>query len=152
MHNIIIPQAKTWLGTNFHHQGRVKRTKNHNGGCDCLGLIMGVASELGLRSRTGLPLVKYDQSAYPELPIGNMLQDNLAEHLLDIGQDVAQVRSGDVGLFCFAKNPQHVAIFNRADELSIIHAYSVVGKVCEHRYDTKWSGRLVRIFRFIDLT
>ncbi|MBL0320066.1 MAG: hypothetical protein IPP74_12385 [Alphaproteobacteria bacterium] len=40
----IISQARTWLGTPFHHQARLKGK-----GCDCLGLIVGVADELGLK-------------------------------------------------------------------------------------------------------
>jgi hypothetical protein len=38
--NTFIAQARTWIGTPFHHQGRLKGV-----GCDCLGLIVGVAED-----------------------------------------------------------------------------------------------------------
>ena len=42
--NTIVTQARTWIGTPFHHQARLKGK-----GCDCLGLIVGVVDELGLK-------------------------------------------------------------------------------------------------------
>ena len=46
----IIAEAHSWLGTKFKHQGRIKKTDNDSGGCDCLGLIIG----LDLNTKTGL--------------------------------------------------------------------------------------------------
>lgn len=59
MRKKIISEAKTWLGTDFHHQRRVKISINHCGGCDCIGLIIGVATALNLRSKTGNLLIDY---------------------------------------------------------------------------------------------
>jgi len=42
----IILQARTWLGTKYHHQGRLKKSKAGAGGVDCIGLIIGVIDEL----------------------------------------------------------------------------------------------------------
>ncbi len=39
----VVRVARTWLGTPYHHQGRVK-----GAGVDCAGLSVGVAKELGL--------------------------------------------------------------------------------------------------------
>ncbi len=41
--NLVMEIARSWVGTKFHHQGRRK-----NVGVDCIGLIVGVAQELGL--------------------------------------------------------------------------------------------------------
>ena len=40
----VVREAKTWLGTPFHHQGRLKGV-----GVDCAGVIVCVAKELKLK-------------------------------------------------------------------------------------------------------
>jgi cell wall-associated NlpC family hydrolase len=149
MRQKIIIEAKTWLGTNFHHQGRVKISANHHGGCDCIGLIIGVASQLNLRSKTGKPIVDCDKLNYSNIPEGDNLRQQLSQHLVEKGAKIDHAEIGDIALFSFAKNPQHLAIIDKQnDKLLLIHAYSVVGKVCYHRLDSKWSERLVQIYSF----
>ena len=63
----IIATARTWLGTNFHHQGRIK-----NVGVDCIGLIIGVAAELGV--------VLPDRQNYARQPDESELQTALESH------------------------------------------------------------------------
>ena len=38
MNDAIVTCARSWIGTRFHHQGRLKKTQSHKGGVDCLGL------------------------------------------------------------------------------------------------------------------
>ncbi len=150
MRQKIITEAKTWLGTDFYHQGRVKISINHCGGCDCIGLIIGVATALNLRSKTGNLLIDYDSQNYSNMPDGDNLRHQLSQHLLEKGNNINSAQTGDVALFSFTKNPQHLAIIDKqADELFIIHAYSVVGKVYYHRLDSKWQQRLVQIYSFV---
>lgn len=69
----IVAQARTWLGTKYHHQGRLKKSAKGPGGCDCLGLIIGVIDELGLQDGNGNPLTQADEfnySMYPERVVG----------------------------------------------------------------------------------
>jgi hypothetical protein len=37
-----LTEAKSWLETQYHHQGRLKRTQNYLGGVDCIGLVIGI--------------------------------------------------------------------------------------------------------------
>lgn len=141
--NNIVCQARTWKNTRFHHQGRVKGV-----GCDCIGLVLGVANELGLVSRkSATALTQFDRKDYSMLPDGKQLQAALAEHL----QLVDEAKVGDVGLFYFDKNPQHVGIFGDYPDggLSLIHCYRSVGKVVEHRFDEGWQKRLVAVYSLI---
>ena len=39
----VVCEARTWLGTPFHHQARAKGEA-----CDCAGLVIGVARALGV--------------------------------------------------------------------------------------------------------
>ena len=72
MQNLIIKAAETWIGTPFAHQARIKHV-----GCDCLGLIMGIANELSLKAKSGLPLTLYDKIDYHYI-LGSIY--NLREH------------------------------------------------------------------------
>lgn len=138
----IVTQARSWLGTRFHHQGRVKATQEHKGGCDCIGLVIGVLKELDIHGRDGTPLWQYDQTGYGKFPDGQALQQALRKHLHIIPEE--QLQPGDIALFLFEEEPQHVVIISDyEDGLGMIHCYASARKVVEHRMDTLWQGRLV---------
>ena len=59
----ITAQARTWLDTAYHHQGRLKKSARGKGGVDCLGLVIGVIDELGMQDGNGNPLVNADELA-----------------------------------------------------------------------------------------
>jgi cell wall-associated NlpC family hydrolase len=145
----IVAEAKTWLGTAFHHQGRIKINVNNKGGCDCLGLIIGVANALSIKSKTGKPLIEYDQTNYDRIPLKNILKQQLEIHLQVI--DKADINYGDIVLFEFDKNPQHLAIISdKSSEITIIHAYAKSRKIVEHRLDLAWHNRIVAAYSFIN--
>lgn len=148
MKSQIVKQARLWIGTKFQHQGRIRKTKEHEGGCDCLGLIMGVAKELRLKTKYGDLINELDQLNYNSIPNSQELQSQLSNHF--ITKDKKDISPGDLALFSLSKNPQHLAIIgilNYASEkkLTLIHAYSTVGYVCEHILDDKWYKRLSKL-------
>jgi NlpC/P60 family putative phage cell wall peptidase len=146
--NTIIPQARTWLNTPFHHQGRRKHE-----GCDCIGLIIGVVAELGVPSRyahaDGRPvlLAEFDERDYAREPDGLRLRAELLKHLTPVPNEAMQV--GDILLFRFRENPQHVAFLGDypGGGFSLIHCYQSAGRVVEHFFDEGWRKRLVGVFR-----
>jgi len=151
----IVTQARTWIGTPFHHQARLKGK-----GCDCLGLIVGVVDELGLKDRDGVRLAAYDEVTYSKEPDGAYLAQKLTGLLEEV--PVAAVRAGDLGLFKVRENPQHLAIFadypcagvggaasgNEKPALGMIHCYAQARRVVEHRLDADWKSRLVKVYRW----
>lgn len=151
--SIIITQARTWLGTPFHHQARLKGV-----GCDCLGLVVGVVDELGLKDKHGQLLCWYDEIAYSKEPDGAYL----TQKLTDLLEEVQVTQAGDLALFAVRDNPQHLAIITdypcagvgravSAKEiggLGMIHAYAPARRVVEHRLDDDWNSRLVKLFRW----
>lgn len=153
----IMAEARSWLGTKFHHQGRLKKSKDNQGGCDCIGLIIGIASRLQLLSKLegGLLLKDYDNISYPKMPDGQNLYYQLSLHLKEI--NIEQLQVGDILLFKFNENPQHVALIsnnttcNSGKALNIIHAYIKAKKVVEHRLDEIWQKRIISAFRFKEL-
>lgn len=144
----IIRAARGWLGTPFHHQGRVKGV-----GCDCLGLIVGIARELELRDNKGNLLADYDQPNYSPLPDGRGLKAAVSLHLLEL-PSIGEASTADVLLFRFQENPQHVGILSTLPDgdSGIIHCYSNTGKVVEHRLNDTWRRLIVAAYRFPHLS
>jgi len=144
-HDIVVC-ARGWIGTRFHHQGRIKKTDTHKGGVDCLGLLAGVAAELSLRGPDGNLLAAADEINYSHQSDAARLQKKLAQFLIPI--DAAAIAPGDIVLLCVDYSPQHLAIVsNMPDGFGIIHAYAPSRAVVEHRLDNWWSKRIEAAYR-----
>jgi NlpC/P60 family putative phage cell wall peptidase len=138
----IVAQARTWLGTPFHHQARLKGK-----GCDCLGLIVGVVDELGLKDVHDRPLSSYDEITYPKEPDGAYLTEKLTDLLDEV--PIADARAGDLALFKVRENPQHLAILTDYEgTLGMIHSFAPSRRVVEHRLDDDWKSRLLKVYRW----
>lgn len=130
--SVIVETARTWIGTKWQHQARLKDV-----GCDCAGLVIGVAREVGIKG------IDFDVTAYGRLPTGRELATHCGAHMRKVAKPEMQI--GDVVLMKFEGEPQHLAILGNYHEggLSIIHAYSLARKVVETRLDDLWSSRIV---------
>lgn len=141
-HNNIVAQARTWIGTPFHHQARLKGK-----GCDCLGLIVGVVGELGLKDRNGMKLAAYDEVTYSKEPDGAYLIQKLTGLLEEV--PIAEARAGDLALFKVRENPQHLAILSDYEGgLGMIHSFAPSRRVVEHRLDDEWKSKIIKVFRW----
>lgn len=138
----IVAAARGWLGTRFHHQGRIKKTECHKGGVDCLGLLVGVAAELSLHDKAGNPLSKADEIHYSHYPDTQRLRQKLDYVLTTI--PIEGMAPGDVALFNIDSSPQHLAIVT---DIGIIHAYAPARAVVEHALDSWWHARITAAFR-----
>ena len=146
--DMIIEQARSWLGTSYHHQGRLKKAANHNGGVDCLGLVMGVARELGLREKSGRLFSEFDRSGYSEQPDNYELEEFLALHLAIVKFE--EIAVGDILSFRFIKYSQHVGIVSDFLEgrLGLIHCYRNSACVVEHHLSASWQKAIAGVYRF----
>ena len=93
----IIKQARTWIGTKYHHQGRLKKSVNCSGGVDCIGLVIGVADELNICDASGSPLSKHDKTNYSMHPEGEKLASSMGAHLSPV--EPAKMKAGDFSPF-----------------------------------------------------
>jgi cell wall-associated NlpC family hydrolase len=120
----VVACARTWIGTPFQHQQRIKGLA-----VDCAGLVIGVARELGL-----VP-AEFDVTHYSRQPDGVSIQRWCQEHMLCVEQSA--MRPGDVVVVAFDVRPQHLGIVGNYwhGGMSMIHAYehAMVHKVVEHR-------------------
>ena len=133
----VAAEARRWLATPFAHQGRTLGI-----GCDCGGLVGGVAVALGIVPPTWWRDTFDPQfGGYSRQPANGTLQRVCEAFMTPTDEpDV-----GDVLLMRFASEPQHLAIC--AGE-TIIHAYEAAGLCCEHRLSSLWAARIVRVYRF----
>jgi cell wall-associated NlpC family hydrolase len=118
------------LGTPFHHQGRQKGV-----GLDCIGLIVVALGAIGVAVQ--------DRTDYGPRPDGVSLVRGLLAHG---ARPVETAALGDILLFRFDRQPQHVALANGAG--GMIHAYAPAGRVVETNLGQAWMRRLVGIYRF----
>ena len=108
--NPIIASARSFIGTRFHHQGRLKKTGNHRGGIDCLGLLVGVAHECNVRSKTGELLADVDEFNYPHYPDTIRLREMLERHLISLPLKGGGIREAGIALFEIDGRAQHMGI------------------------------------------
>lgn len=137
----VVAEAHSWLGTPFVHQASKRGV-----GVDCVGLIAGVARELGLPG-----IAAFDASpkykGYGREPDPKVLLRGCQEFLDEISLD--EVREGDILLMRYARDPMHFAIVTRLDPMYVIHALGVTTRnVAEHRLDDVWRSRILRAYRY----
>lgn len=125
----IVDEARTWIDTPFHHQGRLKGV-----GVDCAGVIIGVAH--------ALKLSEFDCRNYGREPTMGQMRILLEEHMIKVVTPLP----GDALLFSFDVMEQHLGMFTDAN--TIIHAYEKVGKCVEHRYSDLWLTRTRGIYQY----
>lgn len=152
MHKItaedIVDQARTWLGTKYHHQGRLKKSAKGDGGVDCIGLVIGVTRELKISDGEGNSLVNADEVNYSMYPERGRLVSAIQQHLRRM--PVERMRVGDVLLFKTFRDPQHVGLLSDypSGGVGLIHCNSSAGKVVEQPLSMAWVKMLTHVYRF----
>lgn len=129
----MIDAAREAIGTPFRHQGRTIGQ-----GIDCAGLMVHAVSSAGVEV--------IDSPAYSRRSGGGLL-----EAALDSQPALTRVsgtpQAGDIMLMRFDGDPCHLAI---CAGTTMIHAWAIARKVCEHDFSRQWQGRVVRVYRVND--
>ena len=122
----IIKSAQSWIGTRFRYHGRVRINEKNYGGVDCIGLILGVADEIGAKHNNKL-LSFYDDISYKKIPQKNQLRDIMDKYFININPKDIQI--GNIALFQINKEIQHLGILS---DIGLIHSYLQARGVVEH--------------------
>lgn len=110
MRSAIVAEARSLLGTPFHHQGRLPGV-----GIDCVGVLIVVARRLGL-----VP-PDFDVTGYTREADGVSLMARLRDHVVP----VMRPQAGDIGVYSWGQHPHHVGILvPYRDDFAIVHALS----------------------------
>ena len=135
----VVNEVREWIGTPFHDQASLKGV-----GCDCKGLVWGVARALGRpeANTSYAEFIHYDLKRRNGVP-GKLLRQGMAA-LFDRAD---QIRPGDILLLSCEGEPRHMAI--ATDEGFAIHASGKRGvkerslKAVSHKYqiDSIWRWR-----------
>jgi cell wall-associated NlpC family hydrolase len=110
----VIEVAKTWVGTGYHHMGRIKGV-----GADCLTLLAEVYHEAGITPYIEVPYYPHDWHLHRD-------EERYMTGLLEYAHLVETPKMGDVVLWKFGRCFSHGAII--VDWPDIIHAYT--GRNC----------------------
>jgi cell wall-associated NlpC family hydrolase len=144
----IVVQARTWLGTHYHHQGRLKKSIRGPGGVDCIGLIIGIIDELGIQDGEGNSLVAADETNYSMYPEQGRLVKSIQQHLREV--PIEKMAVGDILLFKTFRDPQHVGLLTQypGGGPGLIHCNSSAGMVVEQPFSMAWVKMLTHAYRF----
>ena len=124
----VVHEARSWLGTPFHHQARLKGV-----GVDCVGLIVGVCNALGIPVE--------DTTNYQRFPNGYLLAKEFERQFI---KKFTQPEAGDIMLFRISRMPQHCAI---CTPIGLIHSHQGVKGVIETSLPSHWRSHLIASFR-----
>ncbi|MBI2801233.1 MAG: peptidase P60 [Gammaproteobacteria bacterium] len=130
----IIAAARGYLGTPFHHQGRVRGV-----GVDCAGLLVCTARDLGA---TPLDLPNYDHEPDPKV-----IREYLNAQMQFVRPQEATL--ADVLLMQFPRHrvgfATHLAILT---DIGIIHAYAPARKVVETALEGPFRTGIMGAYRW----
>lgn len=142
----VVRVARSYLGTPFHHQGRLPGV-----GLDCAGVVICAARELGVVAED------FDITGYARTPDGASLIGWCREYMDEVSRE--DMRPGDVLCVAWESMPHHLCVLAdyRHGGLSIVHAMDSTdkrkrGSVVEHRLVFGPSMRFVAAFRIPGVT
>lgn len=135
--DLIVQEAQSWIGTPFQHQGR---TKGPHGGVDCVGLIIGVAKNVGYHPQD----TPKNYATQPNTPMLVGVCDRLLTKPAN-RQGLDKALPGDILMFATNQAGQgtHLAwAVMLSGRLAMLHVMSTQGAtVCMHRIAPPWSSK-----------
>lgn len=134
---IVVAEAERWIGTPYRHQGSTRGV-----GCDCLGLVLGIARALGANV---MPVPAYGDDA---LAAGERLLAGARAQL----REIPVASAGDSDILCLrwqaAMAASHLGVIAGAGRF--IHAYQGIGVVSSALVPS-WRRRIAAAFQFPQL-
>lgn len=111
----VLLEAETWLGTPFHHQGRVR-----GAGTDCGQLLLCVYEAAGVIPHTETPYYPPDFHIHSSDPWFERIVQEFC-------QEISEPQAADVCLWKIGRTFSHGSIVTAWPEL--IHAFYAIGRI-----------------------
>lgn len=134
----ILAEARTWLGTPYHHKGRIKKV-----GVDCGGLLYEVYGKY-------YPIKPFPDTYAPDWSLHRGLElylDFISEYVLEISEP----QPADIVVFRYGRCYSHGGIWTERN--TVIHAWGRdrYGRVLESSPTFFREGRMPRPHKFYTL-
>lgn len=140
----ILECARSYLGTPFRHQGRLKGIA-----LDCIGLPLCIGRELGLKVPDFALVIngqRINANSYAAYPTDDRVLLGMRKYLIEVPKD--RIRPGDI-VCMYVPVPVHAGIItDLLPGFGLIHAHEPNGKVVEHSLTPEWFGRIAGAFLF----
>ena len=131
-------EARNWIGVKYRHHDFSKN------GCDCTGLLIGIAHELGY-------LRTYDLRMYPKdwnlhAGAGNYICEELERFGYEIPN--SDCNDGDIPIFRFGKCLAHAGVIVDMGQRLMVHSF-MTAKKCQYAIlrNSIWSKRWMKTYR-----
>jgi cell wall-associated NlpC family hydrolase len=131
--DLIIAEAMSWLGTPYHHRGRVKGV-----GVDCGTLLCEVYERAGIVDH-------FDPGPYPMDWHLHQMGQRYLEHVLTVCDPVDAPLPGDIVLYHFGKCISHGGIV--IGWPTIIHSYLRTGVIIQDGTKGSLAKRITGFYR-----
>lgn len=139
-HDDVITEARSWIGTPYHHQ---QCAKGH--GVDCGMLVVGVGHALGLAEMIPLNVRRWGRRANP-----NHVRANLEQFMVEIPPE--EVRFGDVFWIAWRTGvPLHLGFYTDLHGAGMIHPLQTAGRVIETAFTADDRQKVEVWWRFKNL-
>jgi len=127
----VLIEARTWIGTPWVHQGRIKGEA-----IDCVGYPIKVAQHFNF--------IDWDYTNYAKFPDHKLFVKMCRRWLTPVQRDPIP---GDLVLMAVSRHPIHIGfIGDKAKPFSILHAFEPARKVTEHRVNKVWLKSIKMVF------
>jgi cell wall-associated NlpC family hydrolase len=126
----IVAEARKWLDTPFHHNGRVL-----GAGVDCYGVVEMVGRALGVEIP---PNIRYSR-----IPDESELLHYMNTYAVLVPRD--QATEGDIAIIPHQGAMRHMGILT---DKGILHAWEPAGRVVEHSIDKGWARLIRRVYAY----
>ncbi len=134
----VVIVAKTYIGTPFHHLGRVKHV-----GIDCIGIILGVAEELEIPLIIHPEFKRYGRRAKQRPLLDYMNEQFVKTEKREIGSIVVSWFDRKT------KEPSHMGIVTGIGQ---VHTNGHLGIAIEEHWSPKWVTRIVGYYKYPGVT
>jgi cell wall-associated NlpC family hydrolase len=138
----IVEEAKTWIDTPFHHQGRLKNYINEKGelkkgGVDCAGIIVGVLNHFNIKHK--------DYTGYTREESSHMMLDSLQSSC----EKIEELEPGAIVLFWQRRfeNTNHIGIMSGFNTLIHADQRPGINRVTLIRINNKIRSQIHSIYR-----
>lgn len=135
----IVREALSWLGTPYHHHGRVRGV-----GVDCAQILIAVFAAAGL-------VEEFNPGNYPRDWHLHHTEELYAGWLDRYGRELRadeRPQAGDVALFKFGRAYSHGGIVTDGDG-TVLHAYLGIGVTLTRLNEAPLAGRPVRFWSIV---